>query len=87
MKTCTALIEAKLRTRWDNGVFIDYCRYIYNGKKVSTAFLYHSTFPSMHKHWGTLQSLLLDMQKHNCKSFPVVFNNRDLNLGRLEEYL
>lgn len=87
MKTHTALIEAKLYPRWDNSAFIDYCRYIYNGEKVSTAFLYRSTFPSMHKQWGTLQSILLNMQKHNKETFPIVMNIREFRVGRVEEYI
>ena len=86
MKTHTALIEAKLYTRWDNSAFIDYCRYIYNGEKVSTASLYRSTFPSMHKHWGTLQSILLNMEKHGFNKFPIAMNTREFRVGRIEEY-
>ena len=87
MRTNTALIEAELYIKWDNSAFIDYCHYHYDGKQVRTAFLYRSTFPSRHKYWWALQSLLLHMQEHNCKSFPVVMDYRELLVGRLEEYI
>lgn len=87
MKARLELIEAQLYKEYKRNSFIDYCRYVYNGEKVLTAFLYRSSFPYKSRLWGTLCSTLINMEKHGFASFPFTVNTKDIIVGRVEEYL
>ena len=85
MKSDKTVIEAYV-SNWDQThiSFHDYCMsddgelYLFN--------LYTRSLSYFSKCWSTVLSILIDMEKRNFKAFPMTLSNRDIFLGRVEEY-
>ena len=84
MKSDKIVVEAYV-SDW-NRAHINYHEYCMSDGGLYLNNLYSCSLSYFSKCWSIVLSILIDMEKHNFKAFPMTLSNRDAFLGRVEEY-